>query len=103
MFNDYDEIRDELARAYRNFSEPEEEHEDDIFVDIIEDKDRIIVTIPLPGKVKEEIGLWAKELSLDIRAGDVEKHIVLPKAIDPESVKATFKNGILSVTMRKRE
>jgi HSP20 family molecular chaperone IbpA len=106
MFNEYDDIRDELTRAYRNLMgdyEEESQEKDDVFVDIIEDRDEIIVTIPLPGKVKEEIGLWAKDLSLDIRAGDVHKHIVLPKSIDPDSTRATFKNGVLSVRMKKKE
>ncbi len=104
MFNDYGDIRDELMRAYENLMrEHEEEREEkDVFVDIIEDGDEIIVTLSLPGTVKEEIGLWAKELSLDIRAGDIKKHITLPKAIDPDKVKATFKNGVLSVTLKKK-
>ena len=103
MFNEYEDIMDELTRAYRNLIDnyEEERENEDVFVDIIEDRDEIIVTIPLPGKVKEEIGLWAKELSLDIKAGDMQKHIVLPKAIDPDSTKATFKNGVLSVRMKK--
>ncbi len=105
MFNDYEDIRDELIRAYENLMrEHEEEREEkDVFVDIIEDSDKMIVTFSLPGVVKEEIGLWAKELSLDISAGDIKKHIVLPKAIEPDEVKATFKNGVLSVTLKKRE
>ncbi|GEM_PF-2905656 len=102
MFNEYDDVRDELMRAYENLMREHREEEKEIPVDIIEYDDEIIVTVPLPGAVKEEIGLWAKELSLDIRAGDVEKHVVLPKAIDPDKVKATFKNGVLSITLKKR-
>ena len=97
-FHDMDEVMDELSRMTRF-----ETDEKDVYVDIIESDDRISVTVPLPRAVKEEIGLWAKELSLDIRAGDISKHIVLPHAIEPESVKASFKIGILSIEMKKRD
>ena len=95
---DMNDVMDELSKSAHFRPEGK-----DVYVDIIESEDRIYVTIPLPRAIKEEIGLWAKELSLDIRAGDITKHIVLPHAVDPESVKASFKNGMLSIEMKKRD
>jgi HSP20 family protein len=75
-------------------------------VDVIEEKDVVRAIVELPGATKESIRLQTKDTSLEVRAqsGDQKfrKLIDLPAEVLSEGSKATFKNGILEVVLRKR-
>ena len=65
------------------------------------------VTIELPGVAKESIEVEATARSLIVRAprtrGPIYRLTVgLPVPVNPESAKATFRNGILDVTLVRR-
>ncbi len=67
---------------------------------------RVYVTVELPGAVKDSIEVEATERTLDVRAprirGAVYRLTVgLPAPVHPESAKATFRNGILDVTLER--
>jgi len=70
--------------------------------------DKIIqVFAEVPGVEKSDIKLNATENSLSI-AVDTEtrkyhKEVELPERVDPDSVKATYRNGVLEVTLKKLE
>jgi HSP20 family protein len=91
--------------------------------DIQETDEAVIVTVELPGMKKEDISLNLTETSLEVKAETKEelkeekegfksyrkrysgfyRRIPLPTAIDPDKVKASYKNGVLEVKMPKAE
>ncbi len=74
--------------------------------DIIEDDREISVTIQLPGLEKEDIDLKIVDKNLDINVDIPKKRyrkkIHLPSEVKPDTTKATYKNGILDVTIEKK-
>lgn len=92
-------------------------------VDILERKDRILLTAELPGFTEEQIHLRFEEgvLTLDgerrfeKEADDARYHCVersygrfsrsfrLPANVDGDSISATFVNGLLVIDLPKRE
>jgi HSP20 family protein len=75
-------------------------------VDIIEQEDQIRVIAEVPGVEKDEIELKATENKLTIRVDTPERKyhrtVDLPEPVEPESAKATYKNGILEITLKKK-
>ncbi len=89
--------------------------------DLVEKGDRFELAVELPGMDKEDIHIEADKNSISISAerkkAEEEKKknyyycersytgykrsFGLPEEIDPESVDAEFKNGVLSVVMKK--
>jgi HSP20 family protein len=76
-------------------------------VDLIEEKDAVKVVAEFPGIEKEDIDLNASENSLTIsvnaKARRYYKEVELPFTVDPDSVKASYRNGVLEVNLTKRE
>lgn len=92
-------------------------------VDVLEDKDNIIVKAEVPGMKREDIDISLHDGVLTLsgeRKGD-EQHadaetyrserflgrfqrtVTLPNPVDVDKVKATYKDGILTVTLPKTE
>ena len=61
----------------------------------------------MPGIDKENIQLNATDLILDIETLDgnpkYSERVELPVKVDPQSARATYKNGVLEVTFNKME
>lgn len=92
-------------------------------IDVYEDKDTVIVESPLagikPGDVSIEIednvlklsGKTEKKSEVDeknyyrkeIRSGSFYRTVALPKAVDGDKAQASFANGVLKITMPKKE
>jgi HSP20 family protein len=92
-------------------------------LDLFEDKDNLIVKAELPGLKKEEIDISFQNGALHIsgeRKHETEKKdaetyrserfygrfhrtLSLPKQVDVNKVKASYKDGVLSVTLPKSE
>jgi HSP20 family protein len=88
-------------------------------IDLIETNQDIIVRVALPGVSKEKIDLRVTEdsVSVDAKANPVEgkylrretspsgfkRDLKLPVEIKPESVKASYEDGILEVRLPKLE
>ena len=75
-------------------------------VDLVEQKDSYEVVAELPGVEKKDIKLHATENSLEIRTENERKYykeVNFDVPVDPESAKATYKNGVLSVKIKKKE
>jgi len=85
--------------------EPRSEREP--LTDIIEEKDAIRVVAELPGVEKQDIKLHAAEkaltISVETPTRKYYKEVDLPSKVDAKSAKATYKNGVLEVTLKKEE
>ena len=91
--------------------------------DLQETDENVIATIELPGMKKEDISLTVSEHYLEIKAERKEEEkeekegykswrskyagfyrkLPMPSTVDPDSAKATYRNGILEVTIPKIE
>ncbi len=67
--------------------------------DIIEDKDTVRIIVEMPGVEKEDIDLNVEDRSLEIQVDKegrkFSKKLELPCAVDADSTKASYKNGVL--------
>lgn len=93
-------------------------------IDVVEYEDRYLITADLPGYSSEELDITLKEKLLSIQAmpanenskdsepsyiirerqiGAMCRTILLPHALSAESVDASLRNGVLTVTIKKDE
>ncbi len=70
-------------------------------VDVIELPDEVLVVMEIPGVRKEDISIKAKGMELIIRAKDLFKRVTLPIKINPSKARATYRNGILEIKIKK--
>ncbi len=79
--------------------------EKDPMLDINETDSEVMVTMELPGFKKDGIELYLNGNSLVVKASSEEREakkvIPLPAAVDEESIRATYRNGVLDVSMKK--
>ena len=75
--------------------------------DVIENETGVSITAELPGVEKKDIDLQITGNKLEIKVEtenrNYHKTIDLPDDVDPESISATYKNGVLDVTVKKVE
>lgn len=73
--------------------------------DVIESGDSTHITVELPGVNKEDIDMRVTEdkiiISVDTPDRQYYKEVDLHSRVDPNSVKATFKNGVLDITVKR--
>jgi HSP20 family protein len=114
IFEDF--FRDFPALTPRSFFEPSFPS-----IDMYEEKDRYIVKAEVPGLEKEDIHVSVTDNTLQLRGesrkeekaeardyyyneryyGSFSRDISLPSAVKQDQIRATFKNGILTVEMPK--
>lgn len=74
--------------------------------DIIEDDKKVSVTVEIPGVEKNDIDLKATDTTLHIHVDTPKKkyhkEIDLPCNIKPNTTKATYKNGVLDVVLKRK-
>ncbi|HEW89788.1 MAG TPA: Hsp20/alpha crystallin family protein [Candidatus Bathyarchaeota archaeon] len=74
-------------------------------VDVMEEDDEVVVIAELPGVEKEDIDLRCdgRELiiSVDTERRKYYKQLELPSEVDPSSARASYKNGVLEVKLKK--
>ncbi|MBN1762953.1 MAG: Hsp20/alpha crystallin family protein [Methanomicrobia archaeon] len=86
--------------------EPSPGGEREPLADVIEREDTYEIVVELPGVEKENLRLHATEGSLEIKTEDRIKFfkvVSFETPVKPETAKATYKNGVLSVQLQKRE
>ncbi len=76
-------------------------------VDVMTTKDEVKVIAELPGVEKKDIKLQGTENSLTISVDTPQrkyfKEVELPAKVVPDKAKSTYKNGVLEVTIPKKE
>jgi len=74
-------------------------------VDVISDEKTVKVVAELPGVEKSDINLKCTEntlaISVDTERRKYYKEVELPAEVDPDSSKASYKNGVLEVTLAR--
>ena len=119
-------IRDEINRL---FESPYENSSSDVFntwapaLDLYEDSDNLVVRAELPGMKKEDIELSLHDNVITVSGerknekqyegghtsreerffGRFTRSITLPKQVDSGKLKASYKDGVLKVTLPKAE
>ena len=73
--------------------------------DVIESEDSVSITLEIPGVDKDEIELTVEEDKVSINVDTPQrryfKEIPLKVKVDPKTSKATYKNGVLDVILKK--
>ena len=87
--------------------EPMISEEREPLTDIIEGDDDVAVTVELPGVEKEDVALNVTgdmiEITVDTPKRKYHKRLDLPCNVKPKTTKATYKNGILDVVIKRKE
>jgi HSP20 family protein len=73
--------------------------------DVIDEGERLAITLEMPGVDRKDINLHMTETELEITVDtDVRKYhksLRLPVKVDPTTTKATCTNGVLDITVQK--
>lgn len=73
--------------------------------DVIDHGEALSITVELPGVQREDIQVHCTEdrltIKVDTAARKYFKELDLPGRVRPDSTEATFKNGVLDVTVQK--
>ncbi|WP_340817691.1 archaeal heat shock protein Hsp20 [Methanolobus sp. WCC4] len=98
--DDDDEELDSVIQQFRvNERQP--------LIDVFEMDDRVYVTIELSDVDRDDIGLNVTETVLELKAENEEvlysEKVDLPSSVDPDTAKATYRNGVLEVVMDVKE
>ena len=74
-------------------------------VDIFDEKEHILVIVELPGVTKDKIKIEVNGDILNLSTADkgrqYAKEILLPHKVNSDTVKTSYKNGILEITLEK--
>ncbi|MGB9561804.1 MAG: Hsp20/alpha crystallin family protein [bacterium] len=123
MFRMMDEMMQDFARwGFPSIAEREEYF---IYppIDVLEDEKELVIKAEIPGVEKENIKVLVDNNMLTIsgekraekaeegknfysverRFGSFKRVITLPSTIDPDNIKATYKDGVLTVVLPKKE
>ncbi len=100
-------IIEEFGNIRRRGRRAEIREEMEPLVDVIEEKDKVIVIAEIPGVEKDKIDVRVKDKTLVISASDKDrkyyKEVELPAEVKPETAKAKYKNGVLEVVLEKKK
>ena len=98
-------LKPEPSGTHRPSLDVKEEREP--LVDVMSANNEIRVVVELPGVDKEHIKLQGTEktitISVDAPQRKYYKEIDLPDLVDPKTAKSVYKNGVLDVTLTKKE
>lgn len=98
---------EEFGNVKRVGSKPKVVEEMEPLVDVIEEDDKIKVVAEMPGVEKEKVSVKATEDTVVIRGSDTNrkyyKEVALPAKVKPETAKATYRNGVLEITLEKAD
>lgn len=75
-------------------------------VDVLDEGGRLVVIAELPGVEEKDIHLKVEGDILEIVASSkdrkYQKEVLLPSAVDPESLESSYRNGVLEIRLAKR-
>lgn len=123
-------LQDRMNRFFTDAYFPSLSKEDDFslgkwhpMVDIYDDDDKIVIKAELPGVDKKDISIDLKDRVLTVKGersaenevkkdryyrrersyGRFERAFTLPTGLNPDKIKADYKDGVLKVEVRKPE
>ncbi len=125
-FRELVNLRDDMDRFFSSFFGGQAEESSGLWspvVDIEEDNENFLVKVELPGLKKEDIKISVRGNLLSVSGerkqetetkektfhriersyGKFSRNITLPADVDADKVKATYKDGILAITLSKPE
>jgi HSP20 family protein len=128
-FAELNRLREEINRVFEQPGQGFLERSTGFFggwspsLDVFDDKDNVIVKAELPGMKKEDIEVTLAGDTLTISGerkeevenkdaetyrseryfGRFQRSVTLPHQVDPNRIQATYKDGILTVTLSKSE
>jgi len=129
MFDLFD-VQDEINRLFEGMLPRKTETGKDVletrwtpFIDLAEDKDAVYVKAEIPGMNQDQISVTIEDNVLSIKGerktekeekekqfyrreclyGIFNRSVQLPSFVDETKIKATYKNGILEMTLPKKE
>jgi len=122
IFSEMERLRREMNSLFSNYGSTPGSSTYPL-MNVYDDKDNILVTAELPGLTKEQVNITFSDGILTVSGkqqhlaktkgmtvvrkerseGDFEKTLRIPTKIKQDAIKASFSNGILSVTMPKAE
>lgn len=95
----------EFGNLQRGSSGTPVREESEPLVDVMEEKNEVVVVAELPGADRESIKVNATKDNLTISVKTPQrkyyKEVGLPARVDPKSAVASYKNGVLQVRLRK--
>lgn len=95
----------EFGNVQSSSIEPRIQDELEPLVDIMEEKEDIIILAEIPGVEKDAITLHATEdhLTISVQTTDrkYRKDLAFPTKVNPKSSRASYKNGVLEVRLKK--
>jgi HSP20 family protein len=92
-------------------------------VDVVDNKDGILLKVEIPGVKQEDISISVEDNTLTVKGdrkqesqvneegcsrfersyGVFQRSVLLPPTVDAERVKATYKDGVLEIQLPKKE
>ncbi len=74
-------------------------------IDLFDEADKIVIVAEIPGVEEEKIKIEVKDDIIELKAEDSDKkyhkEILLPAKVKKESLRTTYKNGVLEITLTK--
>jgi HSP20 family protein len=125
-FRDMLNLRADMDRFFKSFFSSLPEDKEGLWapiIDIEEDNENYIVRAEIPGMKKEEIKVTVRDNLLTVSGerkhekevkektyhriersyGKFKRTITLPSAVDADKIKASYKDGVLNITLPKPE
>lgn len=97
----------EFGNVQSSRFEPQLREEREPLIDIMEEDKDVVVVAELPGVEKDSINLNTSEdyltISVDTPNRKYRKELTLPARVDNKSARASYKNGVLEVRLKKLE
>ncbi len=122
IFDEFEEMFDRMNRIFESFMPRDIDIEEDYRepeTEMYEKDNELVIVMELPGVDKKDIDLKVTEDQVVVKAehkveekekesyrklySNFYKLIRLPVKVNPDKVKATYKNGILEIRMEKLE
>ena len=74
-------------------------------MDLFDEADKIVVIVEIPGLEEKKIKMELRDDVLELKAEDSDKkyhkEILLPSKVKKKSLRSTYKNGVLEITLTK--
>ena len=95
----------EFGNVQKSRFGPKVREEREPLVDVMEEDEDVVVVAELPGVEREDIDLHITYdelvISVDTTKRRFHKELRLPARVDPNSAKASYKNGVLEIRLKK--